>query len=206
MSGKKAVPTLNVISSFNTSCECTNSQRLFRSSHLTQLKKDKERLQAMMAHLKSSEPKAAAQPVSICSDCCPSIKINIVLLWLQTDVSPDLTALFFRWIWCLMFPSPRQHCPKALLLWACPRAPRHRPRPWRHSLNPPQSSLPIACSLEPQYGGGTAALSAKVSVRQWRFILLLYIYFCICWFKLKHDFTIYFYLVSFHAVCVIMRK
>lgn len=29
-----------------------------------QLKKDKERLQAMMAHLKSSEPKAAAQPVS----------------------------------------------------------------------------------------------------------------------------------------------
>lgn len=31
---------------------------------LIQLKKDKERLQAMMAHLKSSEPKTAAQPVS----------------------------------------------------------------------------------------------------------------------------------------------
>ncbi|XP_056896106.1 forkhead box protein P1-B-like isoform X2 [Takifugu flavidus] len=30
-----------------------------------QLKKDKERLQAMMAHLKSSEPKAAAQPVNL---------------------------------------------------------------------------------------------------------------------------------------------
>lgn len=34
--------------------------------HLSKLKKDKERLQAMMAHLKSSEPKAAAQPVSTC--------------------------------------------------------------------------------------------------------------------------------------------
>lgn len=33
-----------------------------------QLKKDKERLQAMMAHLKSSEPKPAAQPVSTCED------------------------------------------------------------------------------------------------------------------------------------------
>lgn len=33
-----------------------------------QLKKDKERLQAMMAHLKSSEPKPAAQPVSTCWD------------------------------------------------------------------------------------------------------------------------------------------
>lgn len=34
------------------------------SPFVLQLKKDKERLQAMMAHLKSSEPKAAAQPVS----------------------------------------------------------------------------------------------------------------------------------------------
>ncbi|XP_012721415.2 forkhead box protein P1-B isoform X1 [Fundulus heteroclitus] len=33
-----------------------------------QLKKDKERLQAMMAHLKSSEPKAAAQPVNLASN------------------------------------------------------------------------------------------------------------------------------------------
>ncbi|XP_075897917.1 forkhead box protein P1-like isoform X2 [Nelusetta ayraudi] len=33
-----------------------------------QLKKDKERLQAMMAHLKSSEPKAAAQPVNLLSN------------------------------------------------------------------------------------------------------------------------------------------
>ncbi|XP_028309398.1 forkhead box protein P1-B-like isoform X2 [Gouania willdenowi] len=33
-----------------------------------QLKKDKERLQAMMAHLKSSEPKAAAQPASLVSN------------------------------------------------------------------------------------------------------------------------------------------
>ncbi|KAM9751287.1 forkhead box protein P1-like isoform 1-T1 [Menidia menidia] len=32
-----------------------------------QLKKDKERLQAMMAHLKSSEPKPAAQPVNLVS-------------------------------------------------------------------------------------------------------------------------------------------
>uniref|UniRef100_A0AAV2LZZ1 Fork-head domain-containing protein n=1 Tax=Knipowitschia caucasica TaxID=637954 RepID=A0AAV2LZZ1_KNICA len=32
-----------------------------------QLKKDKERLQAMMAHLKSSEPRAAAQPVNLAS-------------------------------------------------------------------------------------------------------------------------------------------
>ncbi|XP_017265270.1 forkhead box protein P1-B [Kryptolebias marmoratus] len=32
-----------------------------------QLKKDKERLQAMMAHLKSSEPKPAAQPVNLAS-------------------------------------------------------------------------------------------------------------------------------------------
>ncbi|KAF7667436.1 hypothetical protein LDENG_00060220 [Lucifuga dentata] len=33
-----------------------------------QLKKDKERLQAMMAHLKSSEPKPAAQPVNLVSN------------------------------------------------------------------------------------------------------------------------------------------
>ncbi|XP_055366010.1 forkhead box protein P1-B-like isoform X2 [Betta splendens] len=33
-----------------------------------QLKKDKERLQAMMAHLKSSEPKPAAQPVNLTSN------------------------------------------------------------------------------------------------------------------------------------------
>ncbi|XP_028265787.1 forkhead box protein P1-B-like isoform X2 [Parambassis ranga] len=33
-----------------------------------QLKKDKERLQAMMAHLKSSEPKPAAQPVNLASN------------------------------------------------------------------------------------------------------------------------------------------
>ncbi|XP_068996944.1 forkhead box protein P1-like isoform X2 [Embiotoca jacksoni] len=33
-----------------------------------QLKKDKERLQAMMAHLKSSEPKSAAQPVNLLSN------------------------------------------------------------------------------------------------------------------------------------------
>ncbi|XP_040009720.1 forkhead box protein P1-B-like isoform X2 [Xiphias gladius] len=33
-----------------------------------QLKKDKERLQAMMAHLKSSEPKTAAQPVNLVSN------------------------------------------------------------------------------------------------------------------------------------------
>ncbi|KAM3871610.1 forkhead box protein P1-B-like [Diretmus argenteus] len=33
-----------------------------------QLKKDKERLQAMMAHLKSSEPKPAAQPVNMVSN------------------------------------------------------------------------------------------------------------------------------------------
>ncbi|XP_034028792.1 forkhead box protein P1-B-like isoform X2 [Thalassophryne amazonica] len=33
-----------------------------------QLKKDKERLQAMMAHLKSSEPKPAAQPVNLMSN------------------------------------------------------------------------------------------------------------------------------------------
>ncbi|XP_015229025.1 forkhead box protein P1-B-like isoform X2 [Cyprinodon tularosa] len=33
-----------------------------------QLKKDKERLQAMMAHLKSSEPKPAAQPVNLISN------------------------------------------------------------------------------------------------------------------------------------------
>lgn len=44
------------------------SQLQFPSSHPTQLKKDKERLQAMMAHLKSSEPKPAAQPVSTCYD------------------------------------------------------------------------------------------------------------------------------------------
>ncbi|CAG04021.1 unnamed protein product, partial [Tetraodon nigroviridis] len=33
-----------------------------------QLKKDKERLQAMMAHLKSSEPKPAAQPINLASN------------------------------------------------------------------------------------------------------------------------------------------
>ncbi|XP_053281332.1 forkhead box protein P1-B isoform X1 [Pleuronectes platessa] len=35
-----------------------------------QLKKDKERLQAMMAHLKSSEPKPAVQPVNLLSNVC----------------------------------------------------------------------------------------------------------------------------------------
>uniref|UniRef100_A0A3B3HT63 Fork-head domain-containing protein n=1 Tax=Oryzias latipes TaxID=8090 RepID=A0A3B3HT63_ORYLA len=35
-----------------------------------QLKKDKERLQAMMAHLKSSEPKPAAQPVNLGTNVC----------------------------------------------------------------------------------------------------------------------------------------
>lgn len=71
---KEVVPTPNVISSFNTSCEFANSQLLFLSSHLTQLKKDKERLQAMMAHLKSSEPKPAAQPVSTCYDSFLQLK------------------------------------------------------------------------------------------------------------------------------------
>lgn len=71
---KEVIPTLNVISSFNASRDFTNSQLLFRSSHLTQLKKDKERLQAMMAHLKSSEPKPAAQPVNTCHDCFLQLK------------------------------------------------------------------------------------------------------------------------------------
>lgn len=71
---KEVIPTPNVISSCSTSREFTNSQLLFRSPHLTQLKKDKERLQAMMAHLKSSEPKPAAQPVSTCCDSFPQLK------------------------------------------------------------------------------------------------------------------------------------
>lgn len=75
-----------------------------------------------------------------------------------------------------MSPSPRQGCPKAPPLpWVCLRVPQHRPRPWHRSLNPPQSSLPIVCSLVPPYGDGTVALWAKVTVT-WRkdnFIFLL---------------------------------
>lgn len=71
---KEVVPTLNIISSLSAIREFTNSQLLFLASHLTQLKKDKERLQAMMAHLKSSEPKPAAQPVSTCNDSLLQLK------------------------------------------------------------------------------------------------------------------------------------
>lgn len=137
-----------------------------------QLKKDKERLQAMMAHLKSSEPKPAAQPVSLL------IKINVLLVatlrfsWLGCFLF--IYYYFFnRSIWCLMCLSPRQHCPKALLLWACLRVPRHQPHPWRRSQNPPQFSLPIACSLEPLCGGGTAALWAKVTEQLAAFYYLI---------------------------------
>lgn len=45
---------------------CIADSELSTSRFPSQLKKDKERLQAMMAHLKSSEPRAAAQPVSFC--------------------------------------------------------------------------------------------------------------------------------------------
>ena len=95
----------------------------------------------------------------------PSIKINIVLLALKVTFSLTRLLCVFRWISCRTCPSPRQHCPKASLLWACLRVPRLHPHPWRRSLNPLQSSFPIACSLGPLYGGGTAAQWAKVTVR-----------------------------------------
>ncbi|XP_077454630.1 forkhead box protein P1-B-like isoform X3 [Stigmatopora argus] len=63
-----------------------------------QLKKDKERLQAMMAHLKSSEPKAAAQPVNLVpnisfSQATPPKGPHLSLSQSATTPSTPLTPL-----------------------------------------------------------------------------------------------------------------
>uniref|UniRef100_A0A7N6BSY8 Fork-head domain-containing protein n=1 Tax=Anabas testudineus TaxID=64144 RepID=A0A7N6BSY8_ANATE len=56
-----------------------------------QLKKDKERLQAMMAHLKSSEPKPAAQPVNLVSNASFS-QATLPKGPLPTSLSQSATA------------------------------------------------------------------------------------------------------------------
>uniref|UniRef100_A0A3Q4BAF9 Fork-head domain-containing protein n=1 Tax=Mola mola TaxID=94237 RepID=A0A3Q4BAF9_MOLML len=66
--------------------QCTSLN--FSFGLLTQLKKDKERLQAMMAHLKSSEPKPAAQPVSTLPKGPPPVSVSQSATAPSTPLTP----------------------------------------------------------------------------------------------------------------------
>ena len=72
------------------------------SLSLSQLAKDKERLQAMMTHLhvKSTEPKATPQPVSSdpiirLSLCVPPPSLLFVLIGTHVFINPSLHLLIY---------------------------------------------------------------------------------------------------------------